>query len=503
MRASAKLQYQLAIFTINEDTHDEKIMTHTSPALLTLSLPPGTYAALDLLSFTTAPNFTGFKDIPPGAHLFFASPSASLASRNGTWLYVPPPSSSAEQPLVIYKWDTSTETLLPVTTGPDALSARANLGAVWPRLVPYTQLNSAWPDLSKHITPAYLERVFAGPDWAVDTFSEAADPSADAGTYDRLHLLPLSSHRWPAAATGRARTLAATDGSWYLADALARIGGEDSFLAEAQFCFLTALTLSNMATLEHWRALWGVVLRCREAVDSQPGFFAKALGVLEEQLGRLADDDDEAGQDAAKALANVAMEDKSEAELLAHDLPVRKLPRSALQVAGQDDEVPVPTGVSELARMFLDSDAGVTAPDGTPSSFLAGLLRGFRRGLSPGTKVEVRRALGQLEGRLFEWFGWAIDDNDEEDEDDDGGEEYAPAVVDLTQEQLDALGYGGTVVANERREDVQADLAALRDGGMARVVGGGDSDDDGEAECENEDEEEEWDTTLEDLDERY
>ncbi|KAF2153818.1 hypothetical protein K461DRAFT_266928 [Myriangium duriaei CBS 260.36] len=542
-----------------------------TPTLLLLSLPPSALAGIDLLSFTTTPSFHGLKHLPPGAHLVFTAPHATLALRHGAWFYISPPSpSSSSLQLIVKRWSAAEETLLPVTDAAEVMRHRANLGAIWRGgLAPYRQHagegevvdeGMGWTQLASRITPGYLSRVFAtGAEegWHVGSYSDSAavatSTSASVSATDSsshttgrkalemdapLHFIPLNLRQtWPASATGRERTEAARDWSWYLSS----VAPVEDVLAEIQFCFLTGLTLNNLAAVEQWRALLRLALGCRAAALTHPEFFVEVLGLVGRQVERLADDADvepapamDGNGTGAGDTAHQELEDKSEAELLAYDLPLRNKTSRASKKTGKSpakppawppEEMAMPTLPSQdsLASLFLDLEADA---EGMSTSFLHTQLVRFRHRLEQaGEEAQpVLRAMGNLEAMLFERFVWEFDSGvpvvgkneglpremDEDDDDDDG--EYAPAVVELSQEQMDALGITGVPSGlirqdgetKSKREEVRADRALLRGGGMSRVVVE-DSDSDQESGAVDDGEEEGWDDTvdLEELDARF
>ncbi|GAM87976.1 hypothetical protein ANO11243_060050 [Dothideomycetidae sp. 11243] len=516
---------------------------HTAAVLL-LDLPKAALAGIDLLSFTTTPQFSGVKALPPGAHFIFTAPHATLAVRHGAWFFVP--SSPVPAPyLKVKKWDASTETLVPELDPAALLRHRANLGAIWRSgMTPYRQhardssneADNDWTRLSSRITPAYLTQVLgpAESHWHMSSYSDVATTSSSS-SFDAdapLRLIPLDLKRtWPPGATGRERTQAALDLSWYLDDVASRHG---DVLAELQFVFLVALTLGNPAAIEQWRTLLRLILGCRAAVATQPGFFVEALELLGAQLSRLSeddddDDDDDADTDSAANEKKVPkLEDQSEAQLLAYDLPIRGHKPSQTT---SEPQVTRSSDSSSLASLFLDTDSPI-------ETSLQSQLLSFARSLPSSPAVTpVRRALSRLEGMPFAQWGWELDthstprsrstgtaavgrdmlytDNNDDDGDDDTDEDEddAPAVVRLDQAQLDMLGISGTaeptrsVTEDAQREHVRSAVADLRQGGTARVVvSGSESESDSEAEEEHDIEEEEWngeEHDVEELDARY
>ncbi|EDN04408.1 predicted protein [Histoplasma mississippiense (nom. inval.)] len=258
-----------------------------TPTLLLNSLPPKTLIGIDLLSFTSTPNFHGIKNLPPGPHFLFTD-------------------------IRLRQWDAGAEALIPIDESSeagkrDAMKLRANLGRIWASggLLAYDRateeqrqraqdnnhpLNSVgdyhrqqkqelesessqespndWPQLTDHITPALLSRILGSTPtatpptttavvttkhgdiltsqplrWTVSSGSSAVRDRDDipglstaevARAYDtgiaseqekELRFLPVDLKRtWRAGAVGRERTEAAQDRSWALGDLVGRFG---------------------------------------------------------------------------------------------------------------------------------------------------------------------------------------------------------------------------------------------------------------------------------------
>lgn len=505
-----------------------------SPAVLLLDLPPAALAGIDLLSFTTTAQFRGIKGLPAGPHFVFTAPHATLAVRHGAWLYIHKTVTTPQ--LVVKKWDSSAETLVAERDSAALLAQAANLGAIWRTgLSPYRQhagesltaepSESAWSILASQISAPYLARVFGSDDpaaWHASSYSDVVtqtdglQPSFD--TDPPLRFLAVDLRRpWPAGATGQERTRAALDYSWYLSDIGTQNAlpgsDEDIILTEMQFTFLLALTLNNMSALEQWRTLLRLTLGCRTAPQSHPAFFVAALDLLAAQLSRLGNQSSDQPSSTATAPTSSAkpLEARSEAELLAYDLPIRYSSRqnnSSTRQTASDQVKPSLSADPDLTSLFLDTDSDPSDPFTSNRSFLHTLLRSFA---NPDLPSDLRRALSRVEALLFDLFGWTFDadDNDADDDGEAEGGDYAPAVVELSQAQMDELGIEGTVVGDdaggkegrEKREEVMKSRTVLREGGVSRVV----VESDEEEEIEAEEEEEDWDDTvdIEDLDARY
>ena len=166
-------------------------------------------------------------------------------------------------------------------------------------------------------------RVACGRVWRVDSASSAGQDRDDeilqkiplphaserieareSGHDQTLNLLPINLKRtFPPNATGRERTLAAQDRSWYLnylVNAylvphahpppvnciLAIDPGGRELLGELELCFIHALTLSNFSCAEAYVRTLALCLTCEQQILTKPGFYHRLIEVLITQLGQ-------------------------------------------------------------------------------------------------------------------------------------------------------------------------------------------------------------------------
>ncbi|KAK5718474.1 hypothetical protein LTR15_008204 [Elasticomyces elasticus] len=409
--------------------------TVNSSALLLLDLPEKALAGIDLLAFTTTPRFKGIKALPPGLHLAFVGANTAFSERHGIWFNIHQGTIEAGLPLVIARWQSSSESLVAVTDEAEHLKWRANLGGIWREgLTPYRQTTANttdddgeqeelidWTKLTSHITDALLSRVTnSHTHWAFSSGSSAKRDLEDIPGLERSNIDGLQSDKvltflpidlkqtWRPGATGRERTEAAQDRSWALNDLIERhciSGNMMEIVGELQFCFLSVLTINNFSCFEQWKRILTLLFTCRSAIATRSDLFVQAIRALTLQLQHC-------------------------------------------KVAD--------TGLIDLA------DEG--------GSLLKSLLTRFRTGLeqlqgSLGVQ-DVVDELDDLEDYLRAEHGWQfggvfaksgvleLEDGEQVhmettafDEDDETGE-YAPQVVNLTAEQVGMLGAdldGGTV----------------------------------------------------------
>ena len=416
--------------------------TTNTACVLLLNLTPSALGGIDLLSFTTSPRFKGIKNLPPGFHFVFCSTTSELSVRHGAWFRVQE-SKAHTQPLFIKKWDPATEQLEDETDPAEQLRWRANLGSIWREsLTPYRQSASQepaeekndWPLLTDSISEELLSRILGGMQSLTSASSAKQDlesipglSGSEAQPEKELTVLPIELKRtWRPGATGRERTQAALDHSWYLNDIIekhCKDQNEMEILGEMQFCFLMVLSLNNYSCLEQWKRILGLLFTCSEAVVQRSDFYAKFISTLRLQLencgtveGGLFDLSDESGS------------------LLKQLLHKFKLGLKELSGLGKSD---VMDELDELEN-YLRGEHGWQID----SDFVRkGLLE-----LEDGEKVEM------------EVPGY-------EEEDESG--EYAPMIVDLTPEQIAALG--GVPAANQSKgvqrhhEEVEEDDEELED----------------------------------------
>lgn len=291
--------------------------------ILLLGLPPNALAGIDLLSFTTSPRFRGVKNVPPGLHFIFAASSSALSVRNGAWFYVTPGVGSPQ--VFVKKWDDSTEDLVAETSQAEVLRHKGNLGSIWKDgLTPYRQTvqegdsgaeegwseeSTDWSRLTSQVTPTILSRICGlNPDhWSLTSTSSAAQdleqiPGLELNTSvlqseKELQFLPIDLKRtWREGATGRERTEAAQDRSWFLGDLIEshcqakdKRARENEILGELQFAFLMVLTLNNNSCLEQWKRLLQLIFTCRQAIKERSHLFVELLRTLRIQLAHCAD----------------------------------------------------------------------------------------------------------------------------------------------------------------------------------------------------------------------
>lgn len=477
--------------------------TADSPALLLLDLPPAALIGIDILSFTSTTKFRGIKNLPPGFHFAFVGSSTAFSERHGVWFEIPSRTATSDPPLVVTRWDATTESLVLMNDHAEILQQRANLGSIWREgLAPYRQQStntssltdttqqetSDWPSLTSSITSALLSRITKS--WHLSSASSSkADLEAIPGITisdlnhsgededTELHFLPIDlKQTWREGATGRERTDAAQDRSWALENLiLQHCSGrkEDEIVGELQFCFLMILTLNNFSSLEQWKRILSLLFTCKAAVPKQPDLFISAIATLRLQLQHC--------KDAEGGLIDLADEGGS----LLKSLLIR-----------------FRKGLENLASSnAIDLDVDVDIQDVIDElDDLEDYLR-TEHGWQFGGSFAKSGVLELEDGEQVRMDTTAYDEEDESGE-------FAPQVVDLTTEQKRLFGVGDEVVLHEKLGEVGL---GEEGGGVGAGAGGkglqveeasSGSETEVEGESESDNEEEEMDD-LDGMDARY
>ncbi|GKZ16927.1 hypothetical protein AbraIFM66951_010644 [Aspergillus brasiliensis] len=455
-----------------------------SPTILVPHLPPKTFVGIDLITFTSTPNFHGIRDLPSGWHFLYTGTTESLSLRSGGWFYVgditkfneaEAGSLSLRTPshpgadIIVWKWDNDTETLAPLTIDSDAdkqeaMRHKANLGAIWQRggLFRYrsrvspaalAQQNAghpvqleideedeeegrqAWKELTDKLTPRLLTRVVGDPALDVDGRPRWMVTSASSAQRD-TDVIP-----------GLMDSAEATE-------ELEKITGEK----ESEFGFLP------VDLKRTWRE--GAIGRERTEAAQDRSW---ALGDLIHRVSEDVGGDEKVGE--AQVLGELQFAFLMILTLMNYSClqQWKRLLELILtcRTAIRDREALV-AGVLRLLLLQLkrcdDVEGGLFDLDGEEGGeFLRRLLVKFRRSLYEvvdGTESVVKTEFDKLESWVKEEYDWELNrevfvrrgmvqledgeqvelDMHDDDEDDELGE-YAPMVVDLgdnsTQDRVD------------------------------------------------------------------
>ncbi|RDW90723.1 AAR2 splicing factor family protein [Aspergillus mulundensis] len=104
-----------------------------TPTLLTPHLPPKTLVGIDLITFTSTPNFHGIRDLPPGWHFLYTGTTEGLSLRVGGWFYIDASGTGNAQDILVWRWNDNIEALEPLGAqhAGEGMRLRANIGGVW------------------------------------------------------------------------------------------------------------------------------------------------------------------------------------------------------------------------------------------------------------------------------------------------------------------------------------------------------------------------------------
>ncbi|KGO76939.1 A1 cistron-splicing factor, AAR2 [Penicillium italicum] len=129
-----------------------------TPTILLPDLPPKTLVGIDLITFTSTPNFHGIRDLSPGWHFLYTGATETLSLRSGAWFYIgditnagkgsndtalvaqgrnkPGTLNAAGPEIYIWKWNENIESLVALDSESDSarqesMRSKANLGSVW------------------------------------------------------------------------------------------------------------------------------------------------------------------------------------------------------------------------------------------------------------------------------------------------------------------------------------------------------------------------------------
>lgn len=129
-----------------------------TPTILLPDLPPKTLVGIDLITFTSTPNFHGIRDLSPGWHFLYTGATETLSLRSGAWFYIGDITTAGKgsndtalvpqgrnkngtqaalgSEIYIWKWDANTESLVALDSESDSarqesMRYKANLGSVW------------------------------------------------------------------------------------------------------------------------------------------------------------------------------------------------------------------------------------------------------------------------------------------------------------------------------------------------------------------------------------
>lgn len=282
-------------------------------------LPSTFTVGCDTMSFSTTQQFLGFRDIPPGAHLFWVAPSELTSSRSAYWIFTPDKEEFAPGRVHVKQWDKFNEVLNEPASAAEERFQRENLDKIFVMLSPYQFhaptttvpppgqssqsdplprfLSNAtiWYQLTLGITPALLDRITentnATVSWPVnttdqvtggDTSPEEARLYANSSSHQLRFTFPINGHLFDTKSSGSDRTQQALDPTSFILNSLP---DENDLTGELQFAFLTGTHLGNFSCLEQWwHYTTRLIFRSYRLAVSRPQLTRNLIQTLHAQL---------------------------------------------------------------------------------------------------------------------------------------------------------------------------------------------------------------------------
>ncbi|GAP89312.1 putative AAR2 protein [Rosellinia necatrix] len=253
-------------------------------------LPANFTVGCDGTSFNSALPFTGFRDIPFGAHLIWVAPSESASSRSGYWICTPERDDAQPGHVYVKNWDKFNEVLCDPADKVEMRFQTEILERKLPSLSPY-RLRAAnaesshnlvlsqddgdhpdllgdeniWYQLTSAIRPELLSRITGQTQntWHVTTTDSVVGDTGltkEARLYasetPRLRFIfPMNARLINPQAMGQERTRQALDPTGWVLDKLESPNGHyrpGDLTGEFQFTFLVGMHLGNFSCLEQW-----------------------------------------------------------------------------------------------------------------------------------------------------------------------------------------------------------------------------------------------------------
>ncbi|SPO02908.1 uncharacterized protein DNG_05586 [Cephalotrichum gorgonifer] len=307
------------------DPHNQGDLALGGDVVLVLDLPEKFTVGYDSISFR-ARKFRGVKEIPAGAHFFWASEDDAGAMRTGFWVITDRP-----EQIHVVQWDKFNDVLGEPASKTEARFQRRDVADVLPQLPSYynpvpsvgggnipgsgnggggansqglddLKEDGMWQRLTSHITPKMLARVTgkeAGP-WHVHTTDRVKgttvlpaerelERTVSVVAVDVLSFsFAQTDKTYAADSLGAERTEQALDATAYMlsvVDDPERRLTDDDVVGELQLAFLVGMHLGNESCVHQW---WHVVLRvflrAYALAATKPFLASKFLRALTAQL---------------------------------------------------------------------------------------------------------------------------------------------------------------------------------------------------------------------------
>lgn len=248
-------------------------------------IPPGSQIGLDLHSWQSGPRFRGLRGVPAGLHCLHLTIAEIVTTKYALWLDL------VDGDTLAFKWDRGRETLEEIEASYDLSTKDTTAFAVFLIQCPAEE-DRDWASITQRITPELIAEIIPLRQLLTSSTSSNTDPSSsDLDGLQRISDLDEEpefkfcavdlKRSWPKGAVGREVTEMALDKTWLLQDTLRRIGGENKFLGQFEFCFISVLLYSSFAAFEQWNQLSKLTTTAKTAVTKLPSFFCTFLALLQ------------------------------------------------------------------------------------------------------------------------------------------------------------------------------------------------------------------------------
>jgi len=289
-------------------------------------VPAGSLVGYDFKAFTIkeVDQFEGIKNLPPGAHFIWGG-SREGSVRTGFWIMTSKKASDEFGEAHVLRWDKEGETLaeevteaekrfqrdnlpeivdglqaydssLPMVAPPGPKDKNAKRSSSVPPAIPVMD-STLWARLTSCMKGAMLTRItkHSWNRWKVSSSTDEKVPDiifrmegkVDLSE-DVLHFIfPNADRTFSEHTYGRERTEQAMDTSAHIMAVIAGVctyEDSDEIIGELQFCFVTGMTLGNIACMEQWANIVSVVFRAFRLALDYPVFFRKVIQAVHAQF---------------------------------------------------------------------------------------------------------------------------------------------------------------------------------------------------------------------------
>ncbi|KAI0127805.1 AAR2 protein [Xylariales sp. AK1849] len=301
----------------------ESRLLNGGDVLILDDLPATFTVGCDTISFTTAQQFLGFRDIPTGVHLIWVAPSESTSSRSAYWIVTSEKEDSSPGKVYVKQWDRFNEVLSDPASQAEERFQKERLDHIFPNLSPYQFRASTsalslpdrsghadplplflsnttiWQQLTFAIQPLLLNRITGGTKetWPVNTTDRIV---GETTMPEEVRLYPTSAAQFKftfpmdrrlfdTKAEGSNRTQQALDPTSWVLNEVHNTPEYDNqnnpLLGELQFAFLTGMHLGNYSCLEQWwHYINRIVFRSYHLVVQKPTLTRRLIESFHAQL---------------------------------------------------------------------------------------------------------------------------------------------------------------------------------------------------------------------------